>query len=807
MSIGAERTYQVGEWLVEGGLNRVSRPGEELRLEAKAMDVLLYLLAHAGDVVTTDELLSAVWPDRVVEQSTVHRRINQIRRALRDDQSPRQYIETIVKRGYRVIADVARVTDTTDAGVEKAGGVLIPPIMAYEGSGPFIFVCYSHKNRDQVYPEIARLNAYGSNIWYDEGIRPGSEWTADIARAARMCDHFLFFVTPDSVASQHCRRELAFAQNHRRRIVAVHLEPTQLPDELELQMGLTQAIRRYDLSDADYERKIDQALDTADYTATLSQTFDSATEPNLVHPVRTPEHQPSRWWLYSAFALFAAAFIGVVWWTRQQVPAVDDIAAAPEATLTSIAVMPFDDLSPGADQAWLTNGMAAELVDSLSRIEALHVPAGTSTAILKQQQADIRTIADRLDVGTVVTGSIRRDDDRINVVARWIAVDGERSLWSARFERNLDDVFAIQKEIAVGIAEAIRQELGIHDIEVAAMSKQRYQTTDVRAWELFRRGFALVLTTLPYEAAEGRELLLRALDYDPNYVAALASLAWADFDNPEARLEGARKVLTIEPANVLAHAILIEDSLTLWDFETAERLLDRASAANPSNSLLTIPAYHIYAGTGRLREALASAKRGARINPLSAGPHHFLGRGNLNVGDYAAAVQSFERAMSLGGGMGDFWQAHAFMRNDQPSEALEAMVQGFPQYEQIIREGWQQGRWRGMNLALAESLVDYPSAQLAYIGEAVKVSLLAAAGERDAMYTILESFLEATRIVKRRDRETYRKVQFLSKAINAYSALKPYRGEARFQALKARLDARVAEAAGTYPYVPPGVEM
>jgi DNA-binding winged helix-turn-helix (wHTH) protein/tetratricopeptide (TPR) repeat protein len=110
-----EPIYRLGDWLIEPHLNRISRGGENARLEAKTMDVLVYLVGRAGEVISADELLSAVWPDRVVEESTVHRRINQIRRALGDDRTPRRYVETIVKRGYRVVADVSVVDEEVPA--------------------------------------------------------------------------------------------------------------------------------------------------------------------------------------------------------------------------------------------------------------------------------------------------------------------------------------------------------------------------------------------------------------------------------------------------------------------------------------------------------------------------------------------------------------------------------------------------------------------------------------------------------------------------------------------------------------------
>ena len=105
------------------------------------------------------------------------------------------------------------------------------PFPAYRGSNPYIFVSYSHADEDEVYAQIRWLQDQGINVWYDTtGIGVGSEWNDEIAKAIKDADRFLFFITPNSVASEHCRRELNFAQSEDRRIIAVHLTATELPD-------------------------------------------------------------------------------------------------------------------------------------------------------------------------------------------------------------------------------------------------------------------------------------------------------------------------------------------------------------------------------------------------------------------------------------------------------------------------------------------------------------------------------------------------------------------------------------------------
>ena len=135
-----------------------------------------------------------------------------------------------------------------------------PPFSAYQGNEPYMFVCYSHEDRELVYPEIARLHAAGFHVWYDEGIAPGSEWSETLARQIKRCGTFLYFVTPNSVASEHCRREINFALEQPCGIVAVHLKRTELPDGLKLSLSNRQAILKYEHPPASYESKLHQAL-------------------------------------------------------------------------------------------------------------------------------------------------------------------------------------------------------------------------------------------------------------------------------------------------------------------------------------------------------------------------------------------------------------------------------------------------------------------------------------------------------------------------------------------------------------------
>ncbi len=137
------------------------------------------------------------------------------------------------------------------------------PLPASAGPDPFVFVCYSHADRELVYPEIRRLQSQGFLVWYDDGITPGSEWNAAIADAIERCSVFLYYVTPHSVASEHCRREVVFAVEQSCSVQAVHAQQTAVPAALRLLLSHRQAILKHELTPERYGNRLATALQEA----------------------------------------------------------------------------------------------------------------------------------------------------------------------------------------------------------------------------------------------------------------------------------------------------------------------------------------------------------------------------------------------------------------------------------------------------------------------------------------------------------------------------------------------------------------
>jgi len=134
------------------------------------------------------------------------------------------------------------------------------PFAAYKGNEPYVFVSYSHDDSSAVFAELTRLKDLGFNIWFDEGIEAGSEWRAAIGRSIKHASLFLYFVSPESVQSEDCRKEVSLADKEHIPVIAIYLKNTDLPDGLDLTLSDRQAILKYEIPKQQYQQKLQSRI-------------------------------------------------------------------------------------------------------------------------------------------------------------------------------------------------------------------------------------------------------------------------------------------------------------------------------------------------------------------------------------------------------------------------------------------------------------------------------------------------------------------------------------------------------------------
>ncbi len=320
----------------------------------------------------------------------------------------------------------------------------------------------------------------------------------------------------------------------------------------------------------------------------------------------------------------------------------------------AVAVLPFTDMSAGGDQQYFGDGIADEILNALTRISGLRVAARTSAFKLRDE--DVATVGERLRVGTVLEGSVRRAGDRVRITAQLIQVQDGFHLWSNTYDRVIADLFAVQEEIATAIADALEVELGLQPTGARA----RGLTDDLEAYQLYLLGRDRWGTRSPETLREAIEYFERAIEQDSTFALAYTGIADAYMVLPFYDLT-VEPLDVYEPAKAAAtralalNANLGEIHATLgyiahtyeWDWQAAEQYFSAALELAPSYA----SARHWYAN---LLYTLGQLDRGAQemeialsLDPLSNVLVWVAANKLSGVGRTEEARAHYERAMQM----------------------------------------------------------------------------------------------------------------------------------------------------------------
>ncbi len=285
--------------------------------------------------------------------------------------------------------------------------------------------------------------------------------------------------------------------------------------------------------------------------------------------------------LDTALAIGLLAVAVAVAWTRIS-PGIEGVgSSATRSADKSVAVLPFVDMSPAGDQAYFADGIAEELLNELTRLEGLRVASRSSSFAFRDKAMDLRSIGEALNVTTILEGSVRKDGDRVRVTAQLINSADGYHLWSETFDRELEDIFAIQEEIAAAVGAALGVRLGVGTVNAF----QGAGTTNVEAYETYLRG---VNTTLHVSTEESIRLLERAVELDHEYAAAWAALGlrtaatmWiSPVEEAPQILDRAipilNKAIELEPDSSYSYTLHATANYATFDWANSEQFYSRA---------------------------------------------------------------------------------------------------------------------------------------------------------------------------------------------------------------------------------------
>jgi len=299
----------------------------------------------------------------------------------------------------------------------------------------------------------------------------------------------------------------------------------------------------------------------------------------------------------------------------------------------SIVVLPFIDMSPTKDQEYFCDGMAEELINSLTHIKNIRVVARTSAFSFKGKDIDVRDIGRTLNVDHVLEGSVRKSENRIRITAQLVNVTDGYHLWSERYESQTKDVFTIQDEITMKIVDKLKVEI-LGDEE---MSLQKRETSNIEAYNARLKGRFFLQKLSKTDTEKAIKYYRQATELDPDYAVAYAAMAYCYLQFgiyyyfpakqvfPKAKA-AATKALEIDDTLALAHSAIAGVHYQYdWDFESARQRTERALelAPNCSSSRGNYAGY--FAVTGKMDRAIAEQKRVLELDPISFTQNVHLG--------------------------------------------------------------------------------------------------------------------------------------------------------------------------------------
>jgi len=330
---------------------------------------------------------------------------------------------------------------------------------------------------------------------------------------------------------------------------------------------------------------------------------------------------------------------------------VSEIHAAAK-TPPSIAVLAFTDMSAEKDQAYFCDGIAEEIINDLTQLKGLNVAARTSSFAFRDRPEDVRMIGRKLDVDTVLEGSVRKADSQLRITAQLISTADGYHLWSKSYDRDLKDVFAIQDEIAHSIVQSLEVELS--DTEKRLLT--RVPTRNVEAYDFYIRGRQFFYQAKRKSIEYALDMFTRATEKDSGYALAYAGMAdcysylYMYFDNAKSNLEMAqkmsRKAVELDAELAEAHTAYGLSVSLSKNFKKAEKEFKAAIELNPQ----LFEAHYFYArlcySMGRAKEAAELYERAESVKPEDCQASSLLAFTCRSMGEKERSDAVYRRALA-----------------------------------------------------------------------------------------------------------------------------------------------------------------
>ena len=429
---------------------------------------------------------------------------------------------------------------------------------------PDIFISYSRKDSEQAELLAEMLGSAGLSCWIDkQGIDVATSWSATIVDAINECKAFIVMLSPSSIESHNVIKEVSLASEKQKKILPLDLEPVSLPRELEYQLA---GIQRAPMTNID---SIIRALSKLGLEATGAPRA-----PKIVKE---------------------------------------------ESGKKSLMILPFEDFSPTGDNGWFADGLASELINSLSPLKALRVADHHATKDYKRYQGTLPNYAKEMGIRYFIQGQVRKFGDQIKISITLLDLETGDHLWQDSMKGTMADVFEIQEQVAANVVEGLKVHLASDEKKKLA----EHGTENAEAYELFLKGREYFLRYTKEGFRLALQLFAEAIRLDPGYAEAYQMKA----NVLTAQYEGYDR----EPALLNEVEFLCKEALRL------------------KPDLLTVyyPLSHLYLHRGMLADAENIAKEYIRKAPHSSLSYSTLASFYNSTSQYAKAIAPLEESVRL----------------------------------------------------------------------------------------------------------------------------------------------------------------
>jgi TolB-like protein/Tfp pilus assembly protein PilF len=493
------------------------------------------------------------------------------------------------------------------------------------------FISYSSQDAAIANTVVAALEQAGQKCWLaPRDVIPGAQYADEIIGAINDASVIVLVLSSQSIESPHVGKEIERASSKRRRIIALRTDTTPLTRSLEYFLSESQWI--------DYRREDAAAALAKLVSAVQAQGRHGADHAASATVAPASTASKKSWPLIAAVGVLGVALAGFVIdkflasrrapmdkpaaaQTTEPAAATANLPTTSVASEKSIAVLPFTDLSERKDQEYFSDGLSEELIDLLTKVPDLRVPARASSFYFKGQHVTLPEIAKELGVAYLLEGSVRKAGNKVRVTAELIRADNGYNVWSETYDRDLKDIFKVQDEIAGRVVSALKSVLP------SARAANIDRTANTEAYNQFLLGRKFERANDDVSLRQAVDAFRKATTLDPTYVDGFSWLAVAEAELGDRTGDAA----------MITHALVMADrAIALgprdpggyatrgwircqwrWDWAGAKKDLDQAEALTAGfSSGLEFARATLAMTEGRLEDAIAILTRSSQHDPL-----------------------------------------------------------------------------------------------------------------------------------------------------------------------------------------------